>query len=334
MLILSFRVDLENYEIDELVRPKGPLFHRWLPAGRSEAIVVPMEDNRDRLDLWFERKGYVDDFGGFIRYDRKRSEVDVEVMKLQAHLDGGPLCGELHYAHTTTTELEAIRQDQVGSEEYVALGKRIVDFLFVPLSEFVELLRNQYGQYWLRELRPWNAETQSLGSYCAHTLWLEWREAENQSWRKFQPTIPTGVLTEPPLPGREWAEYLTESDWRCIQENFNPWQNMPLALRLIGRAHELRDLGHLKEAFVQAVSALELSIEYFLIARANEQSKDGRSAMNRLFDLPLKTQIWILATASSLVSQATLEDALKAIDARNDIVHEGKHPTYVDLKKF
>jgi hypothetical protein len=255
-------------------------------------------------------------------------------MKLQAHLDAGQLCGELQYAHTTTAELEAIRQDQVGSEEYVALGKRIVDFLYPPLGEFIELLRNQYGQYWLPMLRSWNSETLSLGSYCAHTLWLEWREHEDQSWREFHPTIPSGILTEPQLPGREWGEYLTETDWRHIQKTFNPKQSMPLALRLIGRAHELRDLGHWKEAFVQAASAVELAVEYFLAARASEQSEDGRSAMNRLVGLPLKTRIWILATASSLVSEATLGDALRAIDTRNEIVHEGKQPTDKDMRIF
>src|SRR5437867_819923 len=156
MLFLRFTVHLDNYEIDKLVRPKGPLFHRWLPDGRADAIIVPTEDKRNRVELWFERKGYVNT-GGFIRYDGKRAEVDVEVMKLQGHLDGGQLWGECQYAHATTSELDAIRQDREGSDDYVELAKRVVDFLYAPLSAFIDLLRIQYGKYWLPVLQPWDS---------------------------------------------------------------------------------------------------------------------------------------------------------------------------------
>ena len=324
MLFLSFTLHLENYEIDKHVRPKGPTFHRWLPEGRADAVTVPLEDKRNRIELWFERRGYVD--RGFIRYSGKRSEVDVEVMKCQGRLDGGQLWGEGEFASITTSELDAVRQDQKNSDEYIALAKRVIGFLYPPVSAFINLLRTQYGQYWLNELQPWDSRTQSLGSYCSATLWLQWREREDQLWRDFRPTELSCTISASRLPGRAFGEYLTEKDWRRIQTTFNPKESTPLALGLIGRAHELWDKGHLREAFVQAATATELAVEYFVAKRKNGQSSLVGLPEQQLFNLPLKTQIWILAIASSHVPQATLDNAVTAIELRNDIVHKGKQP--------
>ena len=331
MLSLSFAVHLDNHNLQELMCPNGPLFHEWLPDGRTDAIAVPTVDSRNRLELWFERRGYLD--GTFVRYDKTRQEVDVDTMRRQGHLDAGQLRGEAQYVSVVSSELEAVRDDRRGASEYVAFGKRVVEFLQPPLSAFIDLLRTQYGQYWLRELRPWDSRSESLGSYCSTTLWLHWREGQDLSWRKFRPTDLSSGMVVQPLPGRACGEYLTESDWRYIQQTFNPNATVPLALRLIGRAHELRDAEHVNEAFVQAVSGVEIAIEHFLATRAQGQA-EGVVFFQRFADLPLKTRLSVLATAAALVPQSTLEDALKAIDLRNEIVHEGKQPNDPNRQKF
>lgn len=324
MLLLNFTVHLDNREIDELVRPEGPLFHRWLPNGRADAVIVPTSDDRNRLELWFERRGYLS--RSLITYDKKRNEVDVEVMRRQNHLDAGQLWGECQYAHVTTAELKAVREDQEGAEEYIELAKRIVKFLHPPVSAFVDLLRTQYGQYWLRELPPWDSRTESIGSYCGTTLWLQWREKADQPWRKFRPTRHSHMIAVEALPGRADKEYLTEKDWRRIQQTFSPTQSVPLALRLIGRAHELRDAGHEHEAFVQAATAAEVAVEHFITTRTKNLSEDTGSSVRQLLKLPLKSQVSVLATSTASIPEAVLNGALRAIDVRNAIVHEGVKP--------
>ena len=59
MLRLRFAAFLEDYAIPELVRPHGPLFHRWLPEGQKDAICVHLPDGKNTLRLWFEAKGFV-----------------------------------------------------------------------------------------------------------------------------------------------------------------------------------------------------------------------------------------------------------------------------------
>jgi hypothetical protein len=321
MLLLSFAIHLDAIQLDHFVPPHGPLFHRWLPDGRNDAVALPTADNRNSITLWFERRGFVE--GGFIRYDRNRSEVDQAIMRRQGNLEAGHVLGEAEYAALTESELTAIRSDGGGTSEYIGFGKRVVQFLQPPLSAFVDLLRTQYGQYWLPELRPWDSRRESLGAYCSTTLWLRWRERPDQEWRRFLPTDQSSTIVVEALPRRGCGEYLTEADWRHIQATFQGCGNAPLALRVLARAHELQDTGHVREALIQAVTGIELSIESFLTAR-NTRRSSKIVLPPQFFNLPLKAQLAVVVTASDLVPEATLERATKAIDLRNDIVHEGK----------
>jgi hypothetical protein len=139
MLILSVVVHLENHDLGEFTRPHGARFHKWLPNGRDDAVVVPVTDARNSLELWFERRGYVQD--AFIRYDAGRFEVDTDVMRRQGYLDSGVLFAEARFAHAAASELTAVRNNARDSDDYVAVGKRVVQFLQPPLSAFFDLLK-------------------------------------------------------------------------------------------------------------------------------------------------------------------------------------------------
>ena len=86
-MLLKFRINLELYELQTLNRNHGPLFHRWLPDGQQDSIVLDTGHPNSDLEVWFERRGFVDD--GWIRFDYKRREVDPEIMSKQGVLDAG-----------------------------------------------------------------------------------------------------------------------------------------------------------------------------------------------------------------------------------------------------
>jgi len=175
-MLFSLSIHLENHDIDNHVRPKGPLFNRWLPNGRSDSIILT--DSID-IEVWFERRGYVD--RSFIRYDKKKNEVDPKIMALQGKLDAGQLWGEIEYSDISENELDAVLNNKIDSDEYISLGKRLVKTLHPPLSNFINKLRTQYGQYWLPELSPWDSRSESLGSYCSTTIWLEWSNDDRKT---------------------------------------------------------------------------------------------------------------------------------------------------------
>jgi hypothetical protein len=329
MLQISFTVHFENEGVDEIIRPRGPLFHRWLPNGRQDAITIPVKDSRDHLELWFERRGYVDN--RFIQYDRKRSEVDLNVMRQQAKLEAGQLWGEATFVHVTNEELKAVTDNRVDSDEYIAAGKRILDFLYEPLSIFIDVLRTQYGQYWLPELKQWDSRIESLGNYCSTTLWMRWREGRGNSWKRFQPTNLRSSYHVEPLPGRGYAEYLTQQDWQRLRETFDPEKKPSLAVILLGRAHELSDTGHARESFIQGVTALELAIQEAL-SRHKHRVERADASIDQFTNLPLRTQVLILASALGLPTSIDLNDVLHAIDVRHDIVHKGRYPKDQDAR--
>ena len=57
----------------------------------------------------------------------------------------------------TSSELKVIQDNAIGHEDYVAAGKRVVDFLYGPVSNFIAVLKFQYGQHWLPTLEPWDS---------------------------------------------------------------------------------------------------------------------------------------------------------------------------------
>lgn len=162
---------------------------------------------------------------------------------------------------------------------------------------------------------------------------MSWSDNEGKSWKNFKPTESSGTIKVEGLPGRGFAEYLTKKDWNRIKKSFDPYQDIPIALNILGRAHELSDTGHIRESFIQGVTALELAIDnytkkIFAINHATEK------LLNHFESMPLKLKTLIIAKMGELLSDDILDKALSAIDMRNAIVHEGKHPDDQDRKNF
>jgi hypothetical protein len=321
MIQLSFTVHLERYDLEDILQPNGPLFHRWLPNGRSDSVVIHSDGN-NTIEVWFERRGKLDE--GFIKYDRNSFEVDEGVMVKQGHLDAGQLWGEASIDGVTEEQIAALEENAQNTAEFKSLGKKVINFLYDPLSNFINMLRTQYGQYWLLELSSWDSRDESQGSYCSTTLWLEWREKSSDEWKPFSPTDHSITFTVPRLPGRQNAEYLTQEDWKHIQETKGMSMPPLLALEVFSRAHELLDRGHSREAFVGAVTALEIAIEHYFTDKTESLSDEGGGLAKRLLSMPLKTQISILICTASVAPLETLDDVIEVIDARNEIVHDGK----------
>lgn len=321
---IRFGIHLENFSVNEFLRT-GVLFHRWLPDGANDAITVPVNHMANTLKIWFERNGYIEN--GFIRYDFQRSEVDPSVMTRQGKLEAGPLRGEASFTDISDEELRAVKDNVVDSEEYIAIGKRVVEFLYLPLSNFISILRIQYGQYWLKDLPRWDSRYQSLGHYCSSTLGLLWSE-DGIQWDRFSPTE-GHVMIFASMPARRgYREYLTKADWERLSNSFNPIEPPSLATKILGRAHEFYDSGELRQSFVEGVTALEVAISEYINKKLVHQPETLAAAYNILKDTKLGVQekfTWISAV-SGLISDEAFRTTIDAIRIRNDIIHRGFLP--------
>jgi len=191
-------------------RHYGPLFHRWLPDGEKDAIILDTGDSNAKLRVWFERRGFIDN--GFIRFSYDRREIESKIIPTQAILDAGPIMGLLEIKRFSEEESAALRENKIGDVYYIALAKRVVKKLIYPsVARFLNVLRTNYGQYWISELKKWDSNKESLGNYCS-SLGLKWSLDDGKTWAPFIPNKPEIMLTT--TIRQSYTEYLTKEDWQ------------------------------------------------------------------------------------------------------------------------
>lgn len=314
-LFLKFAVRLRN-TFDTF--PKGPLFHRWFPNGEEDAIALVLSPNAE-LKLWFDRmesrRGGLED----------SQAVAPEVIARLGKVEAGPLRGLLEVRGRSREEIESLRNNKLGDPNYIQLGKLLVkDLLYPPLSRFISTIRTNYGQHWIEELPAWDSRTYSLGSYCSTFLNLKCSTDGGDTWGPFQPDERM-VMLEARFSGdaRYYRKYLTQDDWRCLQETVSQGYMPSHAAKLVAKAHQLFDLENIRFAFIEGVTALELAISE-LINRTFRENPPRE--LMEFAGLPVKKQLIAVAAVSGLLSEEDLQAGIKAIDIRNEIVHEGVDP--------
>lgn len=330
-LKLRFRIDLSKPSIGAIGEP-GPLFHQWLPDGKNDAVALAAPDEQEQITVWFERRTLVD--RGFLRWDYGGKDFDHNIMSRQGKLEGGHLFGEMN-ATVSNAELAAIENKPIKLDEtfgtydpkstdYLEAGKRVASKIQSRVERFVLRLRTQYGQYWLKDVPPWDSRRMSLGTYCSSVLSLQWQSETSVGWFRFLPTPGSQTITAQKIPGRGYAEYLTEADWRKFQAQ--EWKDdIDVGIQMLGTATEALDTGNWSYAFVTVASALEIALSARM--KKGESHPQIKKALNRFDDqetLPGRSAVVLLACGAELDAVSAV---LAAIEIRNRVVHEGARPT-------
>jgi len=298
----------------------GPRFTRWLPNGRADAIRMPLAHAPNRIEVWFDRLGSVQE--GFIVFGDKH-EFDENVMRNQLALEAGHLNGEAVFACVLPDELNALKLKLQDTEPYLHLARNVADFLSKPLKQFLDTLRLRYGQFWLPELHLFDSRVHKIAEYCRQ-FWISWRENETDEWLPFEPSAIRDPVVLRMQAGQErFSQLLTEDDWRELQKTFNPAVELPLALSSLVTALQLLEDGQVREAFIHAVTGLELALDHKLSQAKLNTIRLARRPIETFADTDLTPKF---ATAATLlgIDPSEVEDALAGIQIRNDIVHEGK----------
>ena len=327
-LFLRFAIDLGECGTAGGPSYHGPVFHRWLPDGERDAIPLITGRVDAELVVWFERWGYRD--GDFITFDRRRKEVDLAVMRKQAILDAGPLIGLLRM-RVSRDEMAALKQSKVGDKSRMELARKAVRLIQTPVARFVDTLRTTYGQYWLPEVRRWDSLRQTLGHYFNWPLNSEWSLDHRKTWASFEPETLSITLRLPRRP--EFGEYLTAADWKTLARTAREDQSPSLSSFLIARARLTLKQGELKYALVEAVSALEVALDEFVRRRVNK-NRELTKSMEAFHALNLRARVTAIVTTLGTISESDMELAVRGIDARNKVVHEGWDPPEGDEEKI
>jgi hypothetical protein len=322
-LLIRIALPLEDYHLDETMRPHGLLFHRWLPDGPSDAIALDTGNENVELKVWFERRGFIRD--GWIEFDYDRREVDLDIIGRQAVLDAGPLFGYLQISDLTDSEYEAVVENKIGSQEYINLGKKLAKLIYPPISRLIHVLRINYGQYWINELEPWDSRNMSLGNYFRSQLQLSWSIDDGATWNNFQPTEMVVNLTATVYSDDYYKVYLSEQDYRDLANVLINDYEPTLGAKALAISHRKLDDGDIRYAFIESVIALEIIINEVIHKKSGTSTKTIDNVQSFL-NQPLRTQFAILALMIDGISTQDIELATEAINIRNKIVHNGWHP--------
>jgi hypothetical protein len=83
-LKLEFRIDTSRRLFESLVET-GPLFCKWIPDGKSDAVSLTRADEQEQISVWFELRMIVDH--GLLHWKPDGTQFDPGLRRIQP----GPL---------------------------------------------------------------------------------------------------------------------------------------------------------------------------------------------------------------------------------------------------
>jgi len=131
------------------------------------------------------------------------------------------------------------------------------------------------------------------------------------------------------------AEYLSKEDWQELEALVRDGYEPSRAASLLVRAHETFKRGDLKQALIDAVTALEAALVEHIdirLADADEPMKDCLGKLKNSRSIGSKLAAVALAQGGEITRD--LQQAFEGITTRNKIVHNGYTPQENDWTKL
>ena len=324
-LEVYFRLDLAPYEGEYRY---GVAFHRWVPKGRGDAITLS-DNSHATIRVWFESQYSFGWSGHLIEYNPNSKGISLKHMGRQGSIYTGPLVGEVVLHNLTREQAKSLSlQDDTALEperhcpEYLGVGRAFYGNLESWVLPFIDTLRFEYGQYWLKSFPRFDSRNQSLSHYC-RGVGARWRLAGDELYSPFAPSemgsqivhVEARIGTN--LTGPSCLENLSKGDWQRLGGERNP---ASLASQSASQAHEAVETGDFRIAFIEAALSLELALS------SRFKAVSGSPHVRRLFDREsLSGKLVVLAHLIGIEAKLA-ERAVGALQTRNKVVHDGYVP--------
>lgn len=312
----KFQIYLPNSDYSEISNCRGLLFSKFLPKDSEDSLEIKLKDGK--INFWFERRGFHDE-DGFIIHDLNKKEISESVIHRQGIIEGGPLFGILQL--DTAISKFNFKENEIENEELIKITKTLVKIIDVETQKILDLLRFNFGQYWIIDNINWDSRFCSLGHHCKYTLHLQWFDDENKFWNDLIPNNPSATITADSLIKSDFSDYMTNENWEKLKNLLADEHSPSIGQRYLIEAYTSLDSGALEKAFIDAVTVLEIALDQYYKSIREQSSKVG-IMFNRIKDLGNKEQLINIFVNNNTITKAELEDAIDAIDLRNKIVHE------------
>jgi len=189
----------------------------------------------------------------------------------------------------------------------------------------VNIFRELYRQYWIRNIENWDSRTKSLGTYCNYDLSMKYSLNNGKTWTKFQPDAHRHEIHVTSEISDDFSDYISKDDWIEIKSLFKKSFIPSMASVFLTQAFATCDKGDLKKSFIETVTALEIALEC-TIKKNPKITKTIIDSIQSFESLPLRAQFGIIALLYNNINSKDIENSIKAIEIRNNIVHEGYSP--------
>lgn len=300
----------------------GLQFHRWLPNGEKDAILLPVGAKGSSLKIWFERRGYEKD--GWIEYDLNRKEMPLRLLKQIGLLNAGPMFGKLWLGGITRQEASTLKK-KVGNDAYQRLGKKVIKLIVPSVQRLIHIFKTKFGQDWIIDFPSFDSRRQNLTNYF-NGLNCQWSLDEGETWDDFSPDHPepSTIKLEARFRPNCFENYLTQKDWLELPKYLET-PSSPAATLLANAIGSFRGKSF-RVALVDGVTALEMAIGEGTRDNFKEDNQFNEF-LGAFWNLPLRTQLVCFVTLKGISDKIALSDTLDAIDLRHKVVHEGFIPS-------
>lgn len=308
------------------------IFSHWLPLQEDEALVI--DKDRFMVKIWFDLNcskwikspNEIEKHTNTFLY---KAYVDVQVKDLSDEL------ANFIYQEKDACQ-EELNENQIRfiqkqlSEESEDLAKKVFQLALENFNRMLSYFRNYKLQFWIEEHK---INFNSMRS--EFTRFRTMVKVDGHDWVPWCPPVVDNFGTFIIKESQRSEGRVTKEEWSEVSKFVNSQKKPKLFLELLANAASLADKGYERSALIEGVSALEVSISLFskapkydgfihqdAITKISEKGlkdlveKLGiRGTINILFPLLFKPEI---------VSKELANDCQNAVDARNNVVHNGQ----------
>ena len=222
--------------------------------------------------------------------------------------------------------------DYEDKSELQKIVKSIAKLISKETQKILDVVRYNFGQYWIIDNIDWDSRQYSLGYYCKNVLNLSVFDDTTGKWMDLEPNESVATLTMNSVVPIDTTEYLTEQNWIKLKELIYTNHTPSFAQRQLVKAFITLDTKDIVKAFIDSVTVLEIALDQYFKSISAKSEKIGKQ-LNRFKELGNKEQLSMIFADKKEILVKDLEDSIDAIEIRNKIVHEGHIPKNEDVSK-
>ena len=334
-IYLSFEIRLSDEEFSNSII----YFNKWIP-NRDNSIVV--SDENLNLSIWID-----EDCVERLSDKDILSWINISVNKIKAEIIFSDISDELvkfiyderdnskmiHYGISPENDNEKYNE---LNKTYIELGNKALKLTYDTCNKVISFARNEKGQFHLEQL-TYNREMLrslyiELGAKC---------KINDGEWFRWSPS-PIDKIT---ITMGNDEEYIRYEDWENIKTFIDSSARTSLVNELLSNAMSLVfKYGHRRNAVIEASTALEVALSDFS-ETPNFEKLGSLTDIGRIKTSNLKNQVNHLGFSGSMsylipvifneeiFPTDTLNQCQKAIEARNNIVHQGQRDIKDEVAK-